>query len=592
MNPFKSVSIRVTFFFSFLLFSLLIIAALGVTSYLIVNQEVVKQTIETRTLLLDELNKQLLAENRAVENDSLVIASNPRLLNYLQRNNDSFEQTQLYYDVIDLLRRLTFVKESIHSVQLYAPGMSMKTDSDTGVFDYALLERYAWYGQIEQSDYAWIGAYPLEGRSRSSGDATVISFARKVYSSQGRELGILLINLHVSSVQRVVHDRGDDASRMVLDASRRVITVVSPTEEARTAYAEALPEIGAALDEATTSHAITEIRGKELLIWSSQPNTSWVMLDIIPWSAVTAGSERIERVIVLAAAICVLASVGMAFLLSDPFVKPIRRLMQTMNQVRHGKLDVRIHSDYRNEFGRLNAHFNHMIARLNDLLAEIHDRHKKQREAELRVLQEQINPHFLYNTLDMINWHAIENGDRNVSRMLSLLGKMLRIGLARGASFLSVRDEMEHLSCYVELQKVRHLNRIAMEVSYPETLGRCMVPKLLVQPFVENALLYAFPGNAPGQVRVRVDEEEGDLVFTVADNGRGMELPAAARARSRGGGGIRNVEERIRLYFGAKYGLTIDSGSNRGTTVRIRIPKVAPEQLEGGVQLAESGSRG
>jgi two-component system sensor histidine kinase YesM len=584
-NPFKTFSFQATFFASFLAISVLLILLLGMTSYYITNQEVVGQTISSRKLLLDEINKQLDMQLQSVEYDSLALASNPKLIHYLQYSEDSFERIGQTSDIIDLLSRPSYVKDGILSVQLYAKHTTINSHiAGSGVYDYGILERTFWYNEIKDADYCWVGAHPVEVGDYPVGDRQVVSFARKVLSPAGKEVGILVVNVKLSYIEKLAFGSRTDASRFILDTNRRLIAQFNGGSKP-VSYDEAGGDIAAVMDKsasASDQFAIAHLDSKSLIIWNKQTRTSWVTMDVIPWETITKGSRRIATVILIAVVLCILLAVAMAFLLSIQFAAPIRRLIRAMNAMKVGKWNIRIDNDYRNEFGHLNDNFNDMAERIETLIAQVTEQNRRKREAEIQVLQEQINPHFLYNTLDMMNWHAIEAGARDISRMLALLGKMLRIGLSSGATFISIQKEMEHLQCYVELQTIRYKQTIRFVVSVPDTMKRYYIPKLIVQPFVENSLIHGLHGRAEGVVHITGWEDEEGVHFMIEDNGKGMEPDGPAPGRERNG--IRNVHERIQLYFGDGYGVRLFSRPGQGTSVTLNLPKLTaePSQRIGG----------
>ncbi len=313
---------------------------------------------------------------------------------------------------------------------------------------------------------------------------------------------------------------------------------------------------------------------KELIIWSKQNKSGWITMDMIPWNSMVSGSKKIEKVIVGSGLICIILAAIMALLLSRQFVKPIRKLIQVMNQVKVGNLNLHISNQYQNEFGNLYNHFNHMISRIQHLMEQVNEEHRKKREAELQVLQAQINPHFIYNTLDIINWHSIDHGAHEISRMLSLLGKMLRIGLSKGASFIPIQLEIQHLVCYIELQKIRYQHNISFSINIPESIESYFIPKLVIQPFVENSIMHGIGNVKEGDIKIIGEESGNDIIFTIMDNGKGMERhdlnsPAVML------GGIRNVHDRIKMYYGQEYGVGMESEVGAGTVMTIRIPKIA-----------------
>lgn len=580
-NPFKAFSFQVTFFTSFILISALLIGLLGSTGYYITNQEVVKQTISSRGLLLNEVNKQLALQLQTIEYDSLGIASNPKVISYLQQNEHSFERIAQNSDIIDLLSRLSYVKEAVQSVQLYGKETTENSSiGANGVFDYRIAENSSWYDQIANSDYCWVGTHPIEVGSFPPDDRQVISFARKVLSSgTGKEVGILVVNVKLSFMQNMVAGSSADVARYILDTNHRLIVQAVPKNETAFSFNDNKEHLEKLLDKASSGNfAEARLPDRALLIWNVQDHTQWTVMDIIPWENVTQGSRRIQQVILYATAFCIVLAVVMAYFLSREFVDPIRRLVAAMKQMKLGNLDVQVTNDYQNEFGHLNRNFNQMTTRIEQLITQVNEQNRRKREAELQVLQEQINPHFIYNTLDMMNWHAIQSGARDISRMLALLGKMLRLGLSGGSSFIKVRSEIEHLKCYVELQKIRYKNRIHISVSVPESLYDLYVPKLIIQPFVENALIHGLQSLDEGVIDISAWEDESDIYWAVSDNGHGMN--SAEGLPAWGHNGIRNVHDRIRLYFGEIYGIHFQSEPGAGTVVTIRMPKILNEPAE------------
>ncbi|MNI19573.1 Sensor histidine kinase YehU [compost metagenome] len=580
-NPFKAFSFRYTFLFSFLFFSLLLIALIGVTSYAITSQETVKQMIESRKLLLSEINKQLITQMQAIEYDSLAISSNPKLINYLNNAGEPYERIQQKRDILDQISRLSYIKDGVHSVQLYSENIDSPEQFGTnGMYSHSIIKNSLWYDQIENSDSCWVGAHEVE-TGINTPDDQVVSFARKVTTVTGNEVGILVINMKLDYINQIISNNSPDDSRFILDSYDRLITEIVGNGMGSFSSINYNNHINQVLNTANPEKfAILEYNQKMLLIWNKQPNSNWLVMDAISWDNLSQASGKIKNVILIAVIACTLLAVGMALLLSRQFTLPIRNLIQVVDQVKDGKLHVQINNEYDNEFGKLNENFNLMIRRIQELLIEVDVQNRKKREAELQMLQEQINPHFIYNTLDMINWQAIEYGARDISKMLSLLGKMLRLGLSKGDAFITIRSEMEYLRCYIDLQVIRFHNEIQISIHAPQYLDSYMVPKLMLQPFIENSLIHGMDRGKPCTIDITIGESESDLWFTLVDNGKGMDIQDFYTNGKMKGSGIRNVRERIKLYFGDHYGVEMDSHLNQGTTVNIRIPKVSQEYPE------------
>jgi two-component system sensor histidine kinase YesM len=256
-------------------------------------------------------------------------------------------------------------------------------------------------------------------------------------------------------------------------------------------------------------------------------------------------------------------------------VKPIGLLLQEMSRNSVNVNKISLPKGYRNEFGALFSGYRKLIERIQELYASLEDQYRRQKEAEIKALQAMINPHFLYNTLDQLNWMAIAGGQEKMSRILELMGKMFRIGLSNGESVISIRDELLHMECYMQIQQIRLGEQFVLRVDVPETMKDLSIPKMTLQPFIENAIMHGFHGKKEGTIEVCAEiTKDAVVVFRITDNGIGLRNDwQEPKKRKTGGYGIRNVRERIDIYFGGSYGLELMPNTDGpGTTVLIRIP--------------------
>ena len=262
--------------------------------------------------------------------------------------------------------------------------------------------------------------------------------------------------------------------------------------------------------------------------------------------------------------------------------RPIRQLTRVTDQVAKGDLTVRSDVTGGLEARMLSDSLNTMIDKINELLEQVKTEQVRLRKAEFELLQSQINPHFLYNTLDAIVWLAEAGEQKKVVSMVGSLSDFFRISLNQGQDILDVREELQHVRSYLEIQQMRYQDILQYEICVPEELKSNRIPKITLQPLVENALYHGIK-NKRGKGMIRIDGElEGsDCILRVTDNGRGMTPERLEQVRE----GIRNrnvreteiyglynVNERIRLNFGENYGITITSTYGEGTCVTVRLP--------------------
>lgn len=241
------------------------------------------------------------------------------------------------------------------------------------------------------------------------------------------------------------------------------------------------------------------------------------------------------------------------------------------------------------EIRHLGRSIGDMAKRIQELMEDIVREHEAKRKREFDTLQSQINPHFLYNTLDIIVW-MIENEQKEEAvRVVTALARFFRISLSKGKSIITVRDELEHVRNYLMIQQRRFKNKFIYRIEAGEEVMGLASLKLMLQPLVENAIYHGMEFmDGDGEVCIKVEREEGELRFQVTDNGLGMTQEQVGKllgeethmSSRRGSGiGVKNVNERIRLYFGEIYGLEIQSEPDEGTRIRIRLPALDYEEM-------------
>lgn len=271
--------------------------------------------------------------------------------------------------------------------------------------------------------------------------------------------------------------------------------------------------------------------------------------------------------------------------------RPIIKLSEVSNQVANGDLSVRAEASAYDgkEVAVLGDSLNEMIDKVNELLAQVTREQISLRQAELELLQSQINPHFLYNTLDTIVWLAEAGDKEKVVSMVESLSDFFRTSLNQGKDVISLKEELHHVESYLKIQKIRYQDILSYEINVPSSLDLCQIPKITLQPIVENALYHGIKNKrGMGNIRVSAELLDGNCVITISDDGIGMteeRLEAVKNALCNSKPdeaaiyGMFNVNERIRLKFGDEYGISIESRYQEGTRITIKLPFV-PESDE------------
>lgn len=318
--------------------------------------------------------------------------------------------------------------------------------------------------------------------------------------------------------------------------------------------------------------------------------TGWNTYTVIPQEGLFPQAKELRNFIWLAVIICTALIAAVTALLVYTLARPIKRLSQAMDQVQQGDFTVQIANKRKDEIGGLTDSFNYMADTINTLIRQVYQEKLAQKSAELQALQAQINPHFLYNTLDSINWMLIDRGASDISEIVISLGSLMRYSIEDDSAFVTLERETEYVLSYLMIQKNRLEDRLSYQVDLDDSVRHEKIPKLILQPLIENAINHGIePLKHPGNITVLIKDNGDEIAISIEDDGVGMSFEQLSRLQEglpetekEGYSqiGVRNVDRRIRLHYGSQYFLRIASEINQGTTIRLQIPKVVPSHLE------------
>jgi two-component system sensor histidine kinase YesM len=391
-------------------------------------------------------------------------------------------------------------------------------------------------------------------------------------NNNNKLIGYLVMHVKADMLKGVLAGQSSgQVSRMLLDASGNPVLHIGSVPDG-----DSWTQWAADMQGQSGVFRIQDPRSgsNSLLVFSRSLNSDWTMVELTPWSQIIKGSLTLAKAIAVIGALAILLTLILTVLISRQFTMPIKKLVGAMIQYSVEGENAKLPEDYENEFGYLFSGYRKQNERIQELVHSLRQRHELQRRAEIDALQANINPHFLYNTLDQLNWMAIANGQEEISRILELMGRMFRIGLSNGNTFITVHEEMEHLSSYIEIQQIRFNGLLQFRSDIPEELGACYMPKMVLQPFVENAIIHGFHQRSQGTIEIVMRRSGDQLQIKMEDDGVGLRSGGGASAlhRKSGGYGIRNVEERISAYFGSRYGIAIKPREEGGTRVVVHLP--------------------
>ncbi|MBD2864175.1 cache domain-containing sensor histidine kinase [Paenibacillus oceani] len=570
----------------FLAFTGILLLLTLAIAYYGVSKIITEHTSQVRLELLNEAQKQLTAQFREIEETGLAISTHPELLQLLSgKSAGVFEAIRGRQNVNTTINSFLYSKAFISSIVVYS---SMYNDIPYSEKDRVLpLDRMPVYPdmiRLEAADSIWIGSHP--DTTALYNQQPVITFLSKVYSYNGAVAGYLEVNVIEKALAKIFQtdDMNQESIRFILDSGGRLISVRTGTNTA-----PALLEHEAAKQAWYTNlqtdqnqgYRKVNQNGKAYLMMYSRPNhAQWRVVEMIPTTVLYRPVYTIRNMVLLVGLFGMLLSVPVAFYLSRRIIRPLPELLSGFKQMETGNFNVRMgENNHILEFKLLSVAFNRTNVQLHDLLEQLKEEHRAKREAEFAALQSQINPHFLYNTLDMINWMAATRGVSEISVLSTKLAKLFRISLSKGRTFIPLREELEHCILYMDLQQARFKDKFAYRIDVPPDLQRYLVPKLILQPFIENSIIHGFGGHDTVHPTITIQAWEvkgsrrSSLRIRIEDNGKGMQHEASLAPQATGGKpdadgnsgyGIGNVMQRIQLYFGREYGVKVESRDSGG----------------------------
>ncbi len=408
-----------------------------------------------------------------------------------------------------------------------------------------------------------------------------ITMARKILGfNSGKDFGIFVMHIDSKYIKNIYNDVNMVGNGYILiaDNNGKIISTGQPASKSSELEAAIVKEINAG----QSGSLLQDIRGeKNLISFSTSRVTGWKVLSIVPTASLMKNIYITTGITILIACIIIIVIMIISIVASSLIFRPIKQLQSQMKRVEAGELDVHIQPVAEDEIGDLTQGFLNMMGEVKKLLVRQEEEQKKLKSAELLALQSQINPHFLYNTIDVALWYAKESNSVEIQNILLSLARFYRISLNSGNNLISIANELEHVKSYIEIESIRFEGKFDVEYDIDEDILQNTIVKLTFQPLVENAIKHGIR-KRPGKGRILISgRREGENIkIKISDDGVGMTeaqindlftSEGEYRANSRGYG-IHNVNDRLVLQYGKGYGLKYSSVKGEGTCGEILIP--------------------
>ena len=544
---------------------LTVILLLSGAVYWFASNLLMSETISKTHDLLEMSGANIGTYIARVKGESNVFAGSPSLRQYLSDDEESL-RTGLLSQIDTLLQNDSSIK-SIVVVSKDGRILSNEKNLDMSVSSDMMKED--WYIESIHNTMPVLTGARMQSFS-SDKDNWVISVSTEITGDSGDNLGVLLMDMEYSVIEDHLRslDLGREGYVFLLNGKGE------PVYHKDTSYFSDPDKLAQLLEIQSAGDGYD--KASNLLTCQTQiEKTGWTMVGVVSLDTLKMLERQLFEAVLLTGGLLFIAVLLIGILFTRRLSTPMADLERGMNEIE--KLaEVRIRKNSFYEVELLAGNYNRMIHRIRILMDEISDKEKTLRHAELNALVSQINPHFLYNTLDTIVWMAEFNDSTRVIALTKSLAAFFRLSLSGGRELITVEDELEHVQQYLYIQKERYGDKLNYTIHAPEEVLDYTVPKIILQPIAENSIYHGIkPLDRPGQITITVQEEGEKLIFTVSDNGAGCRLDAAAADNpSRPGKvGLKNVDERLKLYYGPGYGVTIHSAPGAGCRVELTVGK-------------------
>ena len=566
-----------------LLVSFMLISILPITIISIYSNYRYERSIETKLGLYSEQILTEIAKNIKNELSSYEILSEEVIMDDMIQdglagfdNMDDYNKNKLLDDLNTKLGNEIFRFNNLKNIHIMMPDGSSFYDIGYEFFS-------------ESSTQSFIRSINRSGRNlfytytKTNQGSDCILIGRMINAKEGpdKKLGFMFIVVDEKVFAEQIYknvDMGKGSDLFIMDSKGTIISSISNglmngsryPEESFTERLNAETKLG-------TYTSLQKIENEKYMAVSTYiPEADWYLVGRIPESFINSESLEVRNGIILLCSIVVIISVLLSMFIYLSVYAPIRDIVVSAKRIGDGELDVDIDDARNDEMSSLSRNIRRMVSKLKELIDNIKKEQTAKRDAELKMLQAQINPHFLFNTLNSLKWTAMLSNNNTLCDGLEALSGLMKDTILNKDELVNIETELNNLDNYATIQRIRYGCSFSLIYDIEEELKKCLVLKFILQPIVENSIIHGIEDeNSVIEIRVIVRKQDECLHITVEDNGRGFDMTETDFVRKNkrlSGIGITNVDERIKINYGDEYGLKVESRPGLGTNVLIRLP--------------------
>ena len=590
----KPVSIRQGIFICYSILLLFIAGAVCISALYMTQKAIITETGNSRIDVLSQISARaklikssmttlsnLLYRDEGINGAAKSGLSEDEMQRLGHRIRENAQKYESAYKELDF---------GIYSVFSGENGFGFCSDASR-LYDFDRIRKCLWYKDVTaaQGEICWVSSYD---DTYLKGDGNYVFSAARIFAedksdseNSGNSVtdeshsGVLL----VSVPERILFDTykialNGNNSIYIVDKSGTIVSHDNP-EMIGLNYFNM--DVFHQLVDTNNFSIITKVRDKYLLSNVYDERTGWTIVEEIPLASLMAPMRRLSATIVGITLFCLVLAFALAYVLARLTVNPIRALCRRMESIKDGEPELCDIGRGWAETRRMGESFNRMIEDIKMLMEQLKDKEKKKRMAELDFLQMQINPHFLYNTLFTITCMMEMGRGEEAVQMMDIFIPLLKEGISSSQEMIFIRDECHWIQRFVQLIQYRYAEQICMEFDIDKGAAGCYIPRMLLQPIVENSIYHGIESMKAAHIRVEARCHDRKVIIRVSDNGKGIAPETLKRIEegqwkknSFNKVGLLNVRERIQMIFGEDYGLHVESISGEGTVVTVTVPEI------------------
>lgn len=549
-----------------MLSTLIPLLILGAFSYFYMNKVIENKISETTTNLLSLVDWNINTFVNDIQSNGEILVASDDTQNFLKQRELTKEAYETQGATRDLLITIANNNPYIHAVYLgnqYNEYLQLSQGQSVYYGNiYQHIRDTKWFKQIMGKNL--YGSW-LHDDVNFIESSNLLTYGRPVKDLQTLdEIGVLIFSIDKSIFKDMFKDIQQDGEIIIVDDGKIIYS--NTDDEVKDTE---LPEM---INQAKGNKSKILTLNNQKFIVNEEVNkvTNWKIISVIPYKSTVKEPVFIQKVSVILLILSLVIATLSAFLITTKITKQLSLLREVIYKMKKREALENILFDTEDEVGKIGDQFIDLYNKNHELTIELYEAKIKEKEAELRALQSHINPHFLYNTLNSIYWMAEKAKMKSIAKMAVLLANIFKLTLNDGEYITRVKNEIDQVENYLDIQNIRYDNRIQYKINVNEALFEYRIIKLLLQPLVENAVYHGLEmKQGTWEIIINGKQEENSLVFEVIDNGTGFDVNSVLPHKT--GYALKNINERIRLQYGPGFGLTIHSEVGKGTTVSLKI---------------------